>query len=75
MKKLCIPIWLKDTIKLKQLVEKVAKAEYKIAGDDFNKTSRAEKTALWYILIGKKNLLITLYKSEATQKKIYEFLL
>ena len=71
MRKLCIPVWLKDTIKLKQLVEKIAKVEYRLAGDDFNKTSKAEKTALWYILINKKNLLVTLYKSEVAQKKIY----
>ena len=65
MKKLCIPVWLKDIPKLKLLVEKVAKCEYKNAGDDFNKSSRAEKTALWYVLIGKKNMLCTLYKTEA----------
>jgi hypothetical protein len=64
MKKLSIPLWLKDTNKLKQLVEKVAKVEYRLAGDDFNKSSKAEKTALWYILINKKNFLITLYKQE-----------
>eukprot|EP00347_Sterkiella_histriomuscorum_P004436 403360465 len=75
MKKLCIPVWLKDIPKLKLLVEKVAKCEYKNAGDDFNKSSRAEKTALWYVLIGKKNMLCTLYKTEAQQKKVYEFLL
>ena len=54
MKKLCIPVWLKDVTKLKLLVEKVAKGEYKGSGDDFGKSSRAERTALWYILLGKK---------------------
>lgn len=53
MKKLCIPIWLKDTAKLRMLTEKVAKGEYK-ASDEFGKTSKAEKTALWYIMLGKK---------------------
>lgn len=62
MKNLCIPIWLKDIPKIKLLLEKVAKVEYKNAGDDFNKSSKAEKTALWYILIGKKNMLLSLYK-------------
>lgn len=62
MKKFCIPIWLKDTNKLRQLAEKVAKVEYRIAGDDFNKSSRAEKTALWYLLGNKKNMLLNLYK-------------
>lgn len=64
MKKLCIPVWFKDSIKLKNLVTTVAKIEYKIAGDDFNKSSRAEKTALWYILLDKKDMLIKLYKAE-----------
>jgi hypothetical protein len=33
----------------------IAKNEYKFAGDDFAKTSRAEKTALWYILLDRKD--------------------
>jgi hypothetical protein len=57
------------------MVEKVAKVEYKLAGDDFNKGSRAEKAALWYILINKKNMLIALYKQEPAQKRILDFLL
>lgn len=62
MKKLCLPIWVKDSGKLKQLVENVAKNEYRLAGDDFNKSSRAEKSAIWYILINKKHTLMNLYK-------------
>ena len=75
MKKLAIPVWLKDTNKLRNLVLTVAKVEYKIAGDDFNKTSRAEKTALWYLLLDKKDMLVKLYKQEVTYKKLYELLL
>jgi hypothetical protein len=63
MKKLCIPLWLKDISKLRILVERVAKGEYK-AGDDFGKTSKAEKTALWYVMLGKKQSLAALYKIE-----------
>lgn len=37
LKKLCIPIWLKDNLKLKNLVSLIAKNEYKNAGDDFAK--------------------------------------
>ena len=37
MKKLCIPVWLKDIPKIKILVEKIAKVEYKNAGEDLNK--------------------------------------
>ena len=55
LKKLCIPIWLKDTLKLKNLVTTIAKNEFKAAGDDFGKTSKAEKTALWYIMLDRKD--------------------
>mmetsp|Transcript_30157 Transcript_30157/g.29461 ORF Transcript_30157/g.29461 Transcript_30157/m.29461 type:complete len:97 (+) Transcript_30157:1956-2246(+) len=37
MKKLCMPLWVKDIAKLRSLIEQVAKGEYKIAGDDFGK--------------------------------------
>jgi len=55
MKKLCIPVWLQDISKLKNLISIVAKNEYRMAGDEFQKSSRAEKTALWYILIDRKD--------------------
>lgn len=55
MKKLCIPVWLKDIPKLKNLISIVAKNEYRAVGDDFGKASRAEKTALWYIMIDRKD--------------------
>jgi len=75
MKRLCLPIWLKDTPKLKSLIDKVAKLEYRKSGDEFAKTSRAEKTALWYIMIGKKNILATLYKAEPSYRKVYDLLI
>lgn len=75
MKKLCIPIWLKDVNKIKSLVTIIAKNEYKNAGDDFGKESRAEKTALWYVLLDKKDQLARLYKQEPANKKVYELLL
>jgi hypothetical protein len=62
MKKLCIPVWIKDTAKLKNLINIVAKNEYRLGGDDFQKSSRAEKTALWYILIDRRDQLTRLYK-------------
>ena len=75
MKKLGIPVWLKDSVKLRTLVNLIAKVEYKIAGDDFNKSSKAEKTALWYILLDKKDMLAKLYKQEPQYAKVYELLL
>ena len=75
MKKLCIPVWIKDTVKLKNLINIVAKNEYRLGGDDFQKTSRAEKTALWYILIDRRDQLTRLYKQEPQYVKVYELLL
>lgn len=51
MKKLSMPIWLKDLSKLKHYVELVAKTEYRRAGQQVGLKSRAAVTALWYILI------------------------
>jgi RAVE protein 1 C terminal len=62
LKLLCVPLWLKDTPKLKNLVTIIAKNEYRTGGDDFGKTSKAERTALWYIMLDKKDQLIRLYK-------------
>ena len=75
MRKTCLPVWINENSKLKQLVEKVAKTEYKQAGDDFGKSSRAERTAAWYIMLGKKNILCTLYRAETSFKRVYELLL
>ena len=75
MKKLCIPVWLQDISKLKNLISIVAKNEYRMAGDDFQKSSRAEKTALWYILIDRKDQLTRLYKQEPQYVKVYELLI
>lgn len=54
MRKLCLPLWLKDLGKLRVMVENVAKGEYKVDKDDFGKSSKAERTALWYLMLGKK---------------------
>lgn len=75
VRKLCLPIWLKENSKLRALIDRVAKTEYKLGGDDFGKASRAEKTAPWYIMLGKKNILCTLYKAEPAYKRVYELLL
>lgn len=75
MKRLCLPVWIKDTAKLKALINTVAKNEYRLAGDDFQKSSRAEKTALWYLLIDRKDQLTRLYKQEPQYVKVYELLL
>ena len=53
----------------------MAKTEYRSAGDDFGKTSRAERTAAWYIMLNKKSILLNLYRAETAHKKVYELLL
>jgi hypothetical protein len=72
--KLSVPIWLKETEKLKHLVELVAKTVYRNAAEDISGQSRAQHTALWYILIGKKNMLCNLYRTEPASKKVFEML-
>ena len=74
-RKISLSVWMKDMSKLKILVEKIAKSEYRLAGDEFAKSSRAERAALWYIALGKKNLLVTLYKSEPAHRKVHDLLL
>jgi len=74
MKKLSVPIWIKDTEKLKHLIEIVAKTVYREAGNDVGINSRAQVTALWYVMIGKKNMLCNLYKTEPHNKKVLNLL-
>lgn len=73
--KLSIPIWLKDTDKLKNLIEGVAKTVYRKAGEEVGLSSRAAETAMWYILINKKSILCALYRTEPNNKKVYEMLM
>lgn len=72
--KLGIPIWLKNTERLKQLIESVAKTVYRRAADEVGLTSRAATTAIWYIIIDKKSLLCNLYRTEPNNKKVYDLL-
>jgi len=73
-KKLGIPIWLKETEKLKQIIEGVAKTVYRRAADDVGLNSRAATTALWYIVIDKKSILCNLYRTEPNNKRIFDLL-
>ena len=74
-RKLSIPIWLKDTNKLKSLIEGVAKTVYRKAGEEVGLNSRAAVTAIWYIIIDKKSLLCALYRTEPNNKKIHDLLM
>jgi len=68
MRRLSIPLWLKNTTRLKQLIELVVKNEYRVATGKEG-TPRAESAALWYILLGKNAILQKLYKVEPGQEK------
>ncbi len=70
VKRLCVPLWFTDQTAIRTLCDKIAMAEYRRAGDEFGKESKAEKTALWYIALGKKSILATLYKKEPAQAKV-----
>jgi len=73
VKSLCMPVWIKDSYKLRTVVDWITKVAYKIATEDQMKNtgsgsavaSKAEQTSLWYILLNKKSSLIQLYEQEA----------
>lgn len=52
MKRVGIPLWLKQDFKLKNLLELIAPNEYRLANSDEGK-SKAEASSLWYILTNK----------------------
>lgn len=56
MRKLGIPLWLKSEAKLKQLIEMVAKNEYRNFENDGHQ-SKAEYAALWYVLTNKVQVI------------------
>ena len=72
VKRFGIPLWLKDTNKLKQIVEQVAKEEYKRSKE--KDADRVSSVAVWYLILKKKNVLIHLYKDTQNGGKIYDFL-
>ena len=67
IKKFCVVLWLDDVSQTKQWVEKIALSEFKITKDPFD-------CLLWYILLGKKNILSVLLKKNEQNIKTFEFL-
>jgi len=59
MRRLGIPLWLKSDFKLKQMIEIVAKNEYRLYESEGNQLSqtKTEYAALWYVLTGKVSVL------------------
>ena len=67
MSKFGFGVWIKNEIKLRQIVEGWARTI-------FRKNRDPQEVTLWYLILGKKNILLGLYKSDIQQQKIYEFL-
>lgn len=63
MRKLCIPIWLKDISQVKKYIEFIAKTEYRI-NEGTPHMCKADHAAIWYTLLGKKSVLQSLYNLE-----------
>lgn len=63
-------IWYDQLNEIKRAIETIAKAEYQ-------KTRDPNLVVLWYILLGKKNVLALLYKQSKIDnaQKTYEFLM
>lgn len=66
MRKLSIPIWLKDTTRLKTFIEFVAKNEYRNLDTEKSggTTTKAEVSALWYTMLDKRAVIQKLYSLE-----------
>lgn len=73
MRDLSLPVWVKDPYRLRGIVEHISKVAYKEQGDENQKSagqvggtpkSQAEAASLWYILMNKRQVLISLFEKE-----------
>ena len=62
-----IRIWLRNPLKLKRIIEELALNE-------FRKNREPKNVALWYLALGKKAILTELFKKDADNVKIYNFI-
>lgn len=68
LKQYCVPLWYDDGMKLKQIVEKLAIMEYK-------KNRNPDDVILYYVVLGKLPILLTLYRSQTPPNpKMVKFL-
>lgn len=72
MRKLCIPIWLKDINQVKKYIEFVAKTEYRI-NEGKPSMCKADHAAIWYTLLGKRSVLQSLYGLEVGHERFAQF--
>jgi hypothetical protein len=72
----CIPIWIKNDFRLKELLEVVARNEYKILKSEIitEIKSFAEHVSLYYYLAGKMHVLLDLFDKEKNMGNIKTFL-
>ena len=67
MKMYGMGLWIKNQQKLKKMIEDIAM-------NDYRKNREPKNIALWYMALGKKNILAELFKKDAMQTKIYNFI-
>ena len=63
----CIPLWVKDDSKLREIVELVAKNEYRQEikkQDSFGNKMFSEQVSLFYLLANKMNILLDIMEKE-----------
>ena len=67
MKMYGMGLWIKNQQKLKKMIEEIAM-------NDYRKNKEPKNIALWYMALGKKNILAELFKKDVMQVKIYNFI-
>lgn len=67
MKMFGMGIWIKNQLKLKKMIEDIAM-------NDYRKNRDPKNIALWYMALGKKNILTELFKKDPAQARIYNFM-
>lgn len=65
LKDCSVPFWIGNKEQLKKWIEEIAMNEYRKNKDPFD-------CLFWYLLIGKKSLLITLFKNHRMDSKEHE---
>ena len=83
MRMFSVPLWIKSDLKLKDLIETMAKNEIKeitrlsLQGISAEQSTKniAENVALYFLLIGKKNVCIDLFNKEPWNDNVKKFIM
>ena len=65
LRRYCTVLWMDNLDVFKNKLEKIALAQYKQSGDPF-------QAMLYYVMLGKKNVVAMLFKKEMVQKLEYK---